>query len=162
MSEFARAGCEAVVAIAITLTAAIGAFGAMIGLSELLPLTGAFYVIWAVAIVTSHLTLARQRSHVRFSVGTALGAIVMGAHSVLFGVHFFVTGVSFVAVMLHNFAFAVIALIALSIVHLIIFKRRGRRVATSREPAAFRQAVDELASPGQLRPPDTRSPHAAP
>lgn len=150
MSKLVRAGLEAVVSITVTLAIIIGAFSTMFGIDALLALSGVYYVVWAAIILVTHLAFARQRRHLRLSIGVGAGVVVMGVHLAMFLTGNINVDINMVPVILHDFGLALISMIVLNIVHLVIFRRRQSQESV--EPAAplRSERVDDIPAPTQF------------
>ena len=148
MSKLGRAGLEAVTIIVVTLAIIVGAFAAMFGMDELIPLSGAYYVIWAAIILITHLALATQRRHIRLGVGVASTVAVMAAHLVMFLTGNIGVDINIVPVILHDFGFALIAMIVLNLVHLVVFRRRQPQLAAAPPAPLSSERVGDIPAPG--------------
>ncbi len=126
MSKLARALLEAAVTIIGTLAIIVGAFSALLGLDEVLALSGIYYAIWAGIILVTHLALASKRRHYRLSIGVGAGVAVMLVHLAMFLTGNVPVDLSIVPVVLHDFGFALVGMMVLNLVHLVIFRRRNK------------------------------------
>lgn len=151
MSKLTRAGLEAITAIIITLGIVVGAFAMMFGLENLFALSGVYYVAWALAILISHLVLARRRRHLRLGLGVAISTAVMLVHLVMYLTHNVATEINVVPVILHDFGFALISLITLNVVHLVIFRRRAPKAASA-QPVATQPTLTASDDPTNPAP----------
>lgn len=148
MNKLVRAGLEAVTTIVATLAIIVGAFSAMFGMDELLALSGIYYLAWAAIILATHLVLAKRRRHIRLGMGVATGVAVVLVHLAMFLTGSIPVDINIVPVILHDFGFALIAMIVLNVVHLVIFHRR-RPHATHGPAAPLKsQRVDDIPAPG--------------
>lgn len=154
MNKFVRAGLEAVTTIVATLAIIVGAFSAMFGMDALLALSGIYYIVWAAIIVATHLVFARSRRHIRLGIGVATSVAVMLAHLAMFLTGSIGVDINIVPVILHDFGFALIAMIVLNVVHLVIFRRRRPRVAQGPAAPLESQRVDDIPAPGTAPAPE--------
>lgn len=147
MAKFARAVLEAILTIVVTLGIIVAAFGAMFGMDELWALSGVFYIVWAAIIFVTHIAFARERRHIRLGIGVATGVAVMGVHLVMFLVGAIPVEVNVVPVVVHDFGLALVGMTVLSLVHLVIFKKRGSTAVASAAAPNADQRVDEVPPP---------------
>jgi purine-cytosine permease-like protein len=150
MNKLVRAGLEAVVSIAVTLAIIIGAFSPMFGMDALLALSGVYYAIWAGIILVTHLAFARQRRHLRLSIGVGTGVVVMGVHLAMFLTGNIKVDINMVPVILHDFGLALIGMIVLNIVHLVVFRRRQPKQAAEQGAPVLSERVDDIPAPTQI------------
>lgn len=143
MKKIVRAGVEAIIAILLTLAVVVGAFSAMFGFDQLILLSGDYYVAWAVILLVTHLAFFRSRRHIRLAFGVGVSVAVMAAHLVAFLTGILDVDISLVPVILHDFGFALIALITLNIVHLVIFRRRPQNAPAP----TVSERVDDIPAP---------------
>src|SRR5690554_6239684 len=155
MSKLVRAGLEAVVTIAVTLAVMVGAFSALLGIDELMALTGIYYAIWVAAILAIHLVFATRRRHLRLSISVGASVVVLAAHLVMFLTGNIPVEISLVPVIMHDFGFALVALVVLNIVHLVLFRRRRPQQADAPAAPVYSERVDDIPAP------DTASRNAA-
>ena len=124
MSKFLRAGAEAIIAIVLTVGILGIAFGTLFGYDSLIELVGIYYLIWAAAILAIHLGFATMRRHLRLSLSIGLSVIIMIVHTVLFATGAIDVDINLIPVVMHDFGFALVALVALMLVHMVIFRPR--------------------------------------
>lgn len=136
MSKLQRAGFEALITVCVTLAVSIGAFAPIFGYQDLLDLSSVYYGVWSVAIILIHILLAGRQRHIRLSFGVATGVVVMGAHLAMYLLGNIDTDIDLIPVVMHDFGFALVALITLNIVHLVIFRRKKIRLAPPAEDLA--------------------------
>jgi hypothetical protein len=134
MNKLVRAGLEAVVSIAVTLAIIIGAFSPMFGMDALLALSGVYYAIWAGIILVTHLAFARQRRHLRLSIGVGTGVVVMGVHLAMFLTGNIKVDINMVPVILH----------------LVVFRRRQPKQAAEQGAPVLSERVDDIPAPTQI------------
>ena len=149
MSKLVRAGLEAITTIIVTLAIIMGAFSALLGMDGLIALSGIYYVIWAAVILVTHLAFARQRRHLRLSLGVATGVAVMGTHLVMFVTGNVNVDINLVPVILHDFGFALVSMIVLNLVHLVIFRRRLPEQSSAPAAPVLSERVDDIPAPVQ-------------
>lgn len=146
MSKLVRAGLEAITTIIVTLAIIGGAFSALLGVDGLIALSGIYYIIWAAVILVTHLVFARQRRHLRLSLGVATGVAVMGTHLVMFATGNVNVDINLVPVILHDFGFALVSMMVLNLVHLVIFRRRPQQASAPAAPERS-ERVDDIPAP---------------
>ncbi len=146
MAKLIRATLESVLTIVVTLGIIVGVFGTMFGFDELMALSGVFYAVWAGLVLVTHLALSQYRRHFRLGVSVAMGVAVMGVHLVMFLVGTIPIEVNVVPVVVHDFGLALVGMTVLSLVHLVIFKRRRRPSITAAAPQ-LSDRVDEVPPP---------------
>ncbi|HEU4808865.1 MAG TPA: hypothetical protein VFT01_11435 [Homoserinimonas sp.] len=147
MSKLVRAGLEAVVTITVTLAVIIGAFSALLGMDGLLALSGIYYVIWAAIILVIHLAFAKRRRHLRLSLSVGASVLVMVAHLAMFLIGTINVEINVVPVILHDFGFALVALVVLNIVHLVLFRRRRPKQGAAPAAPVHSERVDDIPAP---------------
>jgi hypothetical protein len=147
MSKLVRAGLEAIVTIAVTLAVIVGAFSALLGMDGLMALSGIYYAIWAAAILVIHLVFATRRRHLRLSLSVGASVAVMGAHLVMFLTGSIPVEINLVPVIMHDFGFALVALVVLNIVHLVLFRRRLPKQAAAPAAPVYSERVDDIPAP---------------
>lgn len=147
MSKLVRAGLEAVVTIAATLAVIVGAFSALLGVDELMALSGIYYAIWAVTILAIHLVFATRRRHLRLSLSVGASVAVMAAHLVMFLTGNIPVEINVVPVIMHDFGLALVALVVLNIVHLVLFRRRRPKPAEAPAAPVYSERVDDIPAP---------------
>jgi hypothetical protein len=147
MSKLVRAGLEAVVTIAVTLAVIVGAFSALLGVDELMALSGIYYAIWAATILAIHLGFATRRRHFRLSLSVGASVAVMAAHLVMFLTGSIPVEINVVPVIMHDFGLALVALVVLNIVHLVLFRRRRPQPAAAPAAPVYSERVDDIPAP---------------
>lgn len=153
MSKLVRAGLEAVVTITATLAIMIGAFSALLTMDGLIALSGIYYVIWAAIILGIHLAFARRRRHYRLSLSVGASVIFMAAHLVVFLTGNIPVEINVVPVILHDFGFALVALLVLNIVHLVLFRRRRPPQPAAPAAPVLSERVDDIPAPAAAAQP---------
>lgn len=147
MSKLVRAALEAAVAIIATLAVVIAAFSTLFGIGHLIALSGVYYAIWATIVLTIHLVFATRRRHYRLNLSVGAGVIVMAAHLVMFLTGNVPVELNVVPVILHDFGFALVALLVLNIVHLVLFRRRYPKRAAGLAAPLPADRVDDIPAP---------------
>jgi hypothetical protein len=147
MSKLVRAGLEAVLTIAVTLAIIIGAFSALLGMSGLMALSGIYYVVWAAVILVIHLAFSMRRRHLRLSLSVGASVLVMAVHFALFLTGNISVDINVVPVLLHDFGFALVALVVLNIVHLVLFRRRQATPDAAPAAPVLSERVDDIPAP---------------
>lgn len=149
MRKLVRAGLEAITTIIVTLAIIVGAFTPLLGMDDIVALSGIYYLVWTAVILGTHLAFARQRRHLRLSLGVAAGVVVMGAHLAMFITGNINVDINLVPVILHDFGFALVSMITLNLVHLVVFRRRTPQEVPAPAAPELSQRVDDIPAPEQ-------------